>query len=223
MNIFRFFNNMSFYVLLSRIIVLLTAIPVHEYAHAWAAAKMGDDTAIRNNRLTLNPMYHISPIGAFMILFFGFGFARPVPINSFRFTNRVKGIVVTSLAGPVSNILLAVLTLTLYKIFTAFYSVNAALFSSILEILYFMTMINLSLAVFNLLPIPPLDGWHALMPFLPHEIYARIVAYEQYFILGVLALILLGVLNYPVNFFRNLLFYLIDFVTRPVDWLMRIV
>ena len=97
--------------LIARIIVLMTAIPVHEYAHAWAAEKMGDPTARYYRRLSLNPLDHIDPIGALMILLLGFGFARPVPVNSLNFNNRRVGTVVTSLAGPLSNVIMALLSM----------------------------------------------------------------------------------------------------------------
>jgi Zn-dependent protease len=216
--------NISLTVLLARIIVLVTAIPVHEYAHAWAAERMGDHTARYNRRLSFNPLNHLSPLGAMMILFFGFGFAKPVPINSMNFTDRKKGIVVTSLAGPVSNILMATLSLILYKLLAPpVYALGISFMRPILSILNFMVGINLMLAVFNLLPIPPLDGWHALSPFLPYEILARIFPYEQYLIFFILLLIMMGVLTGPLSFLSSLFYLIIDLITKPVDLLVGMV
>ena len=110
------FAGLTLQRLLARVIVLMTAIPVHEAAHAWAADKMGDPTARYYKRISLNPLDHIDPIGAVMILLFGFGFARPVPVNSMHFRDRDKGIIVTSLAGPFSNVLMALVCLVVTKL-----------------------------------------------------------------------------------------------------------
>ena len=99
------FAGLTLQRLLARVIVLMTAIPVHEAAHAWAADKMGDPTARYYKRISLNPLDHIDPIGAVMILLFGFGFARPVPVNSMHFRDRDKGIIVTSLAAAAARLL----------------------------------------------------------------------------------------------------------------------
>ena len=109
------FAGLTLQRLLARVIVLMTAIPVHEAAHAWAADKMGDPTARYYKRISLNPLDHIDPIGAVMILLFGFGFARPVPVNSMHFRDRDKGIIVTSLAGPFSNVLMALVCARLLR------------------------------------------------------------------------------------------------------------
>lgn len=218
------FSSLSPTVLLARVLVLCTAIPLHEFAHAWAADKMGDPTARYRQRLSLNPLDHIDPIGALMILFLGIGFARPVPVNSFHFRDRKKGIVITSLAGPFSNVLAALVCLALLKLLYIPFSLLPVnmVFAFIISILDFMVSINITLAVFNLLPIPPLDGWNALAQFLPPSLYWKVVQYDRQMVMVVLMLVLLGVFNPIVRVSSNLLFFVIDKLTFFLD-ILRIV
>jgi len=200
--------------LIARIIVLMTAIPVHEYAHAWAAEKMGDSTARYYRRLSLNPLDHIDPIGALMILLLGFGFARPVPINSLNFNNRKAGVVVTSLAGPFSNVIMALLSMAAAKLIAmAYYATHIGMLVGIFRVFLFMVSINLSLAVFNLLPIPPLDGWHAVSPLLPREIYWKIQPYEQHIVWIVLLLVWMGALDGIIGGAVSVLYVMLDKLT----------
>lgn len=200
--------------LIARIIVLMTAIPVHEYAHAWAAEKMGDHTARYYRRMSLNPLDHIDPIGALMILLLGVGFARPVPINSMNFRNHKAGVVVTSLAGPASNIVMALLSMVAAKLIAmAYYATGLTFLVGIFRVFLFMVSINLSLAVFNLLPLPPLDGWHAVSPMLPRELYWKIQPYEQQIVWVVLLLVWMGGLNGVIGFFVRFLYLMLDKMT----------
>ena len=200
--------------LIARIIVLMTAIPVHEYAHAWAAEKMGDPTARYYRRLSLNPLDHIDPIGALMILLLGFGFARPVPVNSLNFNNRRAGTVVTSLAGPLSNVIMALLSMLAAKLIALAYSVtHLGMLVGIFRVLLFMVSINLSLAVFNMLPMPPLDGWHAISPLLPRELYWKIQPYEHHIVWIVLLLVWMGVLDGIIGSAVSVLYVLLDKLT----------
>ena len=200
--------------LIARVIVLMTAIPVHEYAHAWAAEKMGDSTARYYRRLSLNPLDHIDPIGALMILLLGFGFARPVPVNSLNFNNRRVGTVVTSLAGPLSNVIMALLSMLAAKIIALAYSVtHFGMLVGIFRVFLFMVSINLSLAVFNMLPMPPLDGWHAISPLLPREFYWKIQPYEQHIVWIVLLLVWMGALDGIIGGAVSFLYILLDKLT----------
>jgi Zn-dependent protease len=218
----RIFGGLTLLTLIARVIVLMTAIPVHEAAHAWAAEKMGDRTARYSRRLSLNPLAHIDPIGALMILLLGVGFARPVPINSFNFTDRKKGIIVTSLAGPVSNILMALLSLAAAKLLWIPYAaLGWGFLGGIVRVLGFMVSINLTLAVFNLLPIPPLDGWHAITPLLPGNVYWKIAPYEHQIIWVVLLLVWMGAFNGILGLFVGMLYTLLDHLTSFLDLLLR--
>lgn len=218
------FSSLSFPVLLARVLVLCTAIPLHEFAHAWAADKMGDHTARYRRRVTLNPLDHIDPIGALMILFLGVGFARPVPINSFNFRDRKKGIIVTSLAGPVSNMLAALLCLALFKLLIVPFSLIGfnAVTSFILTVLNYMVFINITLAVLNLLPIPPLDGWNAASQLLPPHIYWKVSMYERQMVMIVLVLLIMGAFSPVISILSNLVFFVIDKLTFFLD-ILRIV
>ncbi len=218
------FSGTSIQVILARIIVLMTAIPVHEYAHAWAAERMGDPTARYRKRLSLNPLDHIDPIGALMILFIGVGFAKPVPINAFNFRNQRKGIIVTSLAGPLSNIMMALIALILFKLLRmAIYLFGWNILLGFLQVLGFMVGINLTLAVFNLLPIPPLDGWHALSQVLPRSVYWKIAPYEHQILWIVLILVFMGAFTAPIAMLTGLLYSLLNVLTFFLDVLFSMV
>ena len=212
--LYRLLGGLSLQVILARLIVLMTAIPVHEFAHAWAAEKMGDSTARYSRRLSLNPLDHIDPIGALMILLIGIGFARPVPIDSRNFRDHKMGTIVTSLAGPASNILMALVCMIVAKLLrVAFLATQLGFLVGIYQVISFMVNVNLMLAVFNLLPIPPLDGWHAICPLLPRELYWKIAAYEHQIVWFVLFLVFFGAFNGILGTLSSLLYMLLDAMT----------
>ncbi|MDF3004730.1 MAG: peptidase family [Oscillospiraceae bacterium] len=212
--LYRLFGGLSLQIILARLIVLMTAIPVHEFAHAWTAEKMGDSTARYSRRLSLNPLDHIDPIGALMILLIGIGFARPVPIDSRNFRDHKMGTIVTSLAGPASNILMALICMIVAKLLrVAFLATQFGFLVGIYQVISFMVNVNLMLAAFNLLPIPPLDGWHAICPLLPRELYWKIAAYEHQVVWLVLILVWFGAFNGILGTLSSLLYMLLDAMT----------
>jgi len=147
-----------------RLPALLLAIVGHEFAHALAADRLGDPTPRRTGRLTFNPIAHLDPVGLLCLWLLGFGWAKPVQINPYFFrVNRRTGLVVTALAGPLANIVMATLALVLIKL-----SVLAPA-SALFRLVWIFLQYNLALAVFNLIPIPPLDGWRVLEIFAPSE------------------------------------------------------
>ncbi len=207
-------NGLSFELiinLLVRVFIIFCVLPIHEFAHAYTAHLLGDDTARLKGRMTTNPLAHIDPFGALMIIFAGFGYAKPVPVNIRNFKNRKVYMAVTALAGPVSNVIMAFIfaVLGVFVFYKAGGNADGTFQSHLVTFMLTAAQINISLAVFNFLPIPPLDGSRILSLLLPNKYYYKIMQYERYIVYGLLALMFLGVLNGPINFFSDLIFDLI--------------
>lgn len=203
---------------MARVFVVFCTLPVHEYAHALVATKLGDDTPRLKGRLTLAPLAHIDLIGALMIFLVGFGYAKPVPVNPRRFDRKVNmrtGMALTALAGPVANIIMAIIFMLLSNGAAVAVSMTDSLLGQIvMYFFYFAANINVSLAVFNLLPIPPLDGSKIVSMLIPSKYYYKIIQYERYIIIGIFVLIFIGVLDIPLAFLSGKLMDLISFITE---------
>ncbi len=188
---------------------ILLALTVHEVAHGFMAMKLGDPTARNLGRLTLNPMKHLDPVGTLCMILFHFGWARPVPINTRYFRKPRRDMALTALAGPVSNILMGTLGILLYCIFLSLFIAHPAtgfgyrIQLSVVTLLQYFFSLNLSLAVFNLLPVPPLDGSRIFLTFLPAKYYFGIMQYERYIQMGLMILLYLGFLNGILSFLVN--------------------
>ena len=191
--------------------VVFCTLPFHEYAHALVATKLGDQTARLSGRLSLNPMRHIDPLGALMIVLVGFGYAKPVPVNPRNFKNPKVGMALTALAGPCANLLMAIVFLLLKNIILLFPTSNPI----VLALAYFFIFaasINIGLAVFNLLPIPPLDGSRILQLIIPSKYYFKFLQYERYVVIVVFVLLLTGILSRPLGYLQSLLYNGLDFL-----------
>lgn len=200
-----------------RVLIIFMILPVHEFAHAFAARKLGDRTAENMGRLTLNPISHIDVFGAICLFLTGFGWAKPVPINPNRFKHYRSGVVITALAGPVSNLLAAYVGEVLLKIIANVASEDSSVLASLYVILSYFVIINIGLAVFNLLPIPPLDGSQVVMTFLPYKYRVKIDQYQMYISIAFIVIIFSGVLNTPIGFLQGCVYNAADFLTGWVD------
>ena len=193
--------------ILIRALVLVTAMPVHECAHGLVADKLGDHTARSAGRLTLNPFHHLDLTGSLLLLLAGFGWAKPVPVNMYRFKNPKKGMAVTALAGPACNFLLALLFLFLYGLlYYPLYVHGGAVAETVLQLVYTTAYLSLALAVFNLIPIPPLDGSKVLFSFIPDESYFKLMRYERYGMILLLVLVSTKILGGPLSTATSWLF-----------------
>ena len=194
---------------------VLLSLSFHEFSHGYVAFKLGDPTAKQAGRLTLNPLAHIDPLGTLCMLIFRFGWAKPVPVNVMYFKDRKKGMAITAAAGPISNLLLAFLCLLLF-VPVLVYAGWTAVGSYAANFLYIMVMINVGLAVFNLLPISPLDGSKILYAVLPNKNYFSIMRYERYFQPVLFLLLWTGLLSRPISFLRDAVISGMEFLVSPI-------
>ena len=170
------------------------ALSVHEFAHAFVADKMGDPTARISGRMTMDPTSHVDILGFLALLFFGFGWAKPVPINPMNFKKRKLGMILVSLAGPLSNLILAIIFSILYKFVAPIFDILALYY-----ILQYGVIINISLMIFNLIPVPPLDGSKILASLLPYKYEAKFYEYERYLYIILIVLLVTGVIGFILS------------------------
>ena len=187
-------------------VLLLYSIIFHELAHGWVAYKMGDPTAKWLGRLTLNPVKHLDPFGSLMLLIVGFGWAKPVPINlgNIPADQRRKGLILVSAAGITANIIFAFVALLLLRLISPEPS------GMVQQVLLLLAHINIILAAFNLIPIPPLDGSKILMGFAPESVNRVLIQIEPFGFFIVIGLLYSGVLNPVINFFQYIILRVIS-------------
>ena len=202
---------------------ILLALSGHEFAHGWTAWKLGDPTARNLGRLTLNPLKHLDPIGTLCMVFFGFGWARPVPINPRYFRNNRRDFALTALAGPIANFIMAfigvLLTHILFSIYQAFppgSEFGAKIWYAVVSMTQSFAILNVSLGVFNLIPVPPLDGSRIFLVWLPAKYYFGVMKYERYIQLGLLVLLWTNLLSVPLG-------YAVNGVISGMNWLVTLI
>ena len=212
--------------------IVLFSLSAHEAAHAYAAKRLGDPTAANLGRITLNPLKHLHPIGFLSMALIGIGWAKPVPINATNFRDPRKGMMLSSLAGPLSNLLIATaasfMTASSNFLLVLLYNGNllnhtSLYFCQALYLFFYYTAyLNFSLAVFNLIPCPPFDGSRIFFYFLPKSWYFKVMQYEQYIAIGVLVLfIVLGRIGFsPVSIIAG---GLLDLVSKPFDLFFELI
>ncbi len=199
--------------------IALIAIIGHELAHAWVSTKLGDPTPRYEGRLTWNPLAHLDPIGTLLMIFTGFGWAKPIGVNPMYYKDRKKGMALVAVAGPLSNFAMAFLGILIGSLLTVLgiaMGWNTDVLEIILDIMELFAVRNLCLMVFNLIPIPPLDGSKILGMFLPNRTYYNILQYEQYALILIMLLSVTGVFSSIIGGGVNVLYGAIWRVVGPI-------
>lgn len=199
---FEFLNSVSDFLI--TLLAILFAISVHEFGHAFVAHLNGDNTAKNAGRMTINPINHIDPFGMLMMFLVRFGWAKPVPVNPNNYKNEKIGNITVSLAGIVFNLLSAIV----FALFNKYVTME-----SIKAVSYALVMYNIGFAAFNILPIPPLDGWNLIATFLPRETVYKVYEYSRYTTIIFIILIMTNAFSYILNpiymfFYRIVMLFL---------------
>lgn len=198
--------------IISRCFVVFCCMPIHELAHGLIANKLGDDTARLKGRLTINPFAHLDLIGTIMIFLFGIGYAKPVPVNARRLKKPRRDMALIAIAGPISNLLMSFVSAFVLCAVVKFSGNATPVAEALFKFFYFAAAVNISLAVFNILPIPPLDGSKVLASILPNKVYFKYLQYERYIMIALMVILFLGLLNGPIGFLSGLMMKIVLFV-----------
>jgi len=204
-------------ILLSVIPVLL-CVTVHETCHGYAALRMGDTTARDMGRLSFNPIKHVDVTGLIMMAVFGFGWAKPVPVDMRRFKNPKRGMMITAAAGPLSNIALAVLMLFIYGVLASVMGDGTVSFY-VQYIVVRTAYLSTAFAVFNIIPIPPMDGSKVLFSLLSDEAYYKLMRYERYGMILLVIIVLTGIIDGPLSAAVGYVYGGLDFAAEAGFWI----
>lgn len=215
---FNIFSQSGLISFLYTLPALLLSLSIHEFAHAYVAYKLGDKSQKALGRLTLDPLKHIDPIGFLCIALIGFGWGKPVLIDDRNFKNRAKGTMLVSLAGPASNLILAILFTIILKILIVTGAISIVATSSVASILFNMFILtiqfNVVFAVFNMLPIPPFDGSKVLHYFLPYKYKNIMYTLQKYSFVILLVLVLTNLGSIIISPFINGIMYLLNIILK---------
>lgn len=199
MDLRSFFSDLI-YVLPAVVI----ALSVHEFAHAFVSYKLGDISQKERGRLTLNPLKHLDPVGTLSLIFFGFGWAKPVEVDPYYYRNKKDGMIWTAIAGPIMNFIVGFLMILLYVMFIRFgWALKNDVTYYLFQVIAMTATINVGLGVFNLIPLPPLDGSKIFLGILKEETYFKLVQYEQYISVLLILLLVSGILDGPLMYARG--------------------
>ncbi len=200
------------YLMFGYALLILVFLPLHEFAHAGVAYLCGDRTALWHGRLTLNPLKHLDPWGTAMMLLIGIGYARPVPINPRNFGNYKRDMRLVALAGPASNLLMAVLAVAIFRVCVLFPLSDAAFMALWMILINTVASVNISLAVFNMLPIPPFDGSRLWSSLLPGQWAYTLERYSQYIQIGLFVVLFSGALDGVLSTLHSAVFGVLFFI-----------
>ena len=210
------------YIILLSVPAALISIAVHESAHGYVSYKQGDPTARNLGRITLNPLKHFDIMGFICMVLFRVGWAKPVPVNPRYYKNPRRGMAITAAAGPVSNIIMAFIGVIGYELvglmLISFREMNTAYYICVTIYMFFQVFasLNVFLAIFNLIPVPPFDGSRIAYIFMPPKAYFGIMKYERYIMIGMIAILWLGVLDTPLDFLSTS-------ILNGMEWLVELV
>ena len=202
-------------MLAASLFVVFCCLPVHELAHGLVADKCGDDTARMQGRLTINPFAHLDLLGTIMIICFGIGYAKPVPVNPARLKHPRRDMALIALAGPVSNLIMGFVSVFIFYLLHSISGDNVGL-QAVSTFFYYAASVNVTLAVFNLFPIPPLDGSKILSSVLPDKIYFSYMKYERYIMIVLMVLLFTGALSGAISAVSGFMMRIISFIPSMI-------
>lgn len=207
----------SFSSLILTVLAIIPAMCIHEYAHGWMSYKLGDPSPKYDGRLSLNPLHHIDLLGALFLIVFNFGWAKPVQVNPRYYQNPKRGMALVALAGPVANFILALLCLIINNIILRVTDGSVGIVVYYLYDFFMLSaLVNVGLGVFNLIPLPPLDGSKVLAMFLPTRWYYSYMRIEQWGFVLLFLLLALGVLSRPLFYLRSGVMSYLDFIATAL-------